>query len=253
VPADGEHASGVSERGRAVEWTASACVLVPAFDAARSVGDVIGAIRAHLPELGERVVVIDDGSRDDTAGRARAMGCEVLAHGQNRGKGAALKTGLATAHARGWTVALTVDADGQHPADEARRVLYAAPDPTALVLGVRDLARDGAPAKNRASNAISNYFLSRFARRPLRDTQCGLRRYPVSATLALGARGDRYDFEAEALLLASRAGVPIVELDVRVFYPPEHERQTHFHVVRDPARIIRSVVRAATRGARAGR
>ena len=253
MPADGEHGVATDELTRAVAWTASACVLVPAFDAGRSVGAVIDAVRAQLPELGERLLVIDDGSRDDTAARARESGCEVLAHGQNRGKGAALKTGLATAHARGWTVALTIDADGQHPADEARRVLYAASDPAALVLGVRDLSRNGAPSKNQASNAISNYFLSRFAGRPLRDTQCGLRRYPVAATLALDARGDRYDFEAEALLLASRAGVPIVEIDVRVFYPPEHERQTHFHVVRDPARIIRSVVRAATRGARTRR
>src|SRR6185436_18138956 len=97
---------------------------------------------------------------------------------------------------------LTVDADGQHPAEQARGVLLASEDPETLVLGIRDLVRDGAPRKNQISNAISNYFLSRFARTKLYDTQCGLRRYPVNRTLELGARGTGYDLEAELVLRA---------------------------------------------------
>lgn len=223
-----------------------ACIVIPALDAEATIGGVIGALDAALPD--HDVVVVDDGSHDRTAAVARDLGCAVVVHDTNRGKGAALRTGMRAAQARGHEVALTVDADGQHPAEEARRVLHAEPDPRALVLGVRALARDGAPRKNVFSNGISNYFLSRFARRALADTQCGLRRYPIEPTLALGARGTGYEFEAEVLLRAIWAGIPVVEEPIRVLYP--EDRVTHFRIRRDPWRIIRAVVSATVEHAR---
>jgi glycosyltransferase involved in cell wall biosynthesis len=223
-------------------WIDRSCIVVPALDAAKSLASVVVGLRDAIPELAGAILVVDDGSGDDTAKVARSLDCVVVSHGTNRGKGAALKTGLATALAHGWHVALTVDADGQHPPEEARRVLLSCDDAEALVLGIRDLDRDGAPRKNQFSNGISNHFLSRFARRPLRDTQCGLRRYPIARTLALGTRGEGYDFEAEVLLRSVWAGVPVVEQPIRVLYP--HDRVTHFHAVRDPWRIIRTVVGA---------
>jgi glycosyltransferase involved in cell wall biosynthesis len=223
-------------------WLERACVVVPALDAEASLPGVVEGLRDAVPELGARIVVVDDGSRDATSEVAERLGCRVVKHAENRGKGAALRSGFAAAQEDGREIALTVDADGQHPAGEARRVLFASDDPHALVLGIRNLGRDGAPRQNRFSNGISNFFLSRFAERPLRDTQCGLRRYPIERTLALGARGEGYDFEAEVLLRAAWAGVSIVEQPVRVVYP--EDRVTHFHVVRDPWRIIRTVVGA---------
>jgi hypothetical protein len=78
--------------------------------------------------------------------------------------------------------------------------------------------------------------------RTLSDTQCGLRRYPLPETLALGGRASGYAFEAEVILRAARLGWEIEEVPVRVIYPPEHERITHFHSVRDPARIVYRVL-----------
>ncbi len=224
------------------EWVHHACIVVPAFDAEATLGAVLAELRAVVPELADALIVVDDGSTDATAEVAAAAGASVVGHGKNRGKGAALRTAFATALARGFSVALTVDADGQHPAEEARRVLFADPREEALVLGVRDLKRAGAPGKNQWSNGISNYFLSRFAERPLHDTQCGLRRYPVRPALTLGAHGEGYDFEAEVLLRAAWAKMPIVEEPIRVLYPAD--RRTHFRVARDPFRIVRTVVRA---------
>lgn len=221
-------------------WLDRACIIVPAYQAEAKLAAVIADLRAALPQLASEILVVDDGSTDGTAAVAVSLGCQLVSHGKNRGKGAALVTGLATALARGHEVALTVDADGQHPAEEGRRVLLAAADPAAFVLGARELATAGAPRKNRVSNEISNFFISRFAGRPLRDTQCGLRRYPIRATLELAPRGEGYDFEAEVLLRAIWAGVEIVEQPVRVLYP--EDRVTHFHVVRDPWRIVRTVV-----------
>ncbi len=108
------------------------------------------------------------------------------------------------------------------------------------MLGVRDLARAGAPRANRFSNGISNHFLSKFAKRPLRDTNCGLRRYPLAETLALRPRGRGFDFEAEVILRAVWAGLEVVEEPVEVLYPAD--RLTHFRVSRDPWLIVHRVV-----------
>ncbi|HEY5956591.1 MAG TPA: glycosyltransferase family 2 protein, partial [Polyangiaceae bacterium] len=144
---------------------------------------------------------------------------------------------------RGFTHIVTADADGQHPADEIVRLSVVDAPEAALVLGVRDLARDGAPKANRFSNALSNRFLSLFTGLPLRDTQCGLRRYPVTETLALRCEDTGYAFEAEVILRAARAHLPIRQVPIRVIYPEASERVSHFHVVRDPFRIVARVVR----------
>jgi glycosyltransferase involved in cell wall biosynthesis len=216
------------------------CAVVPALDAADTVGPVVEDLRAALRVP---VIVVDDGSKDATAEQARAHGAHVVCHEHNRGKGVALRSGLVEAARRGFDVAVSVDADGQHPGRSARAVLDASDDPRALVLGVRDLARDGAPPLNRFGNGVSNLFLSMFARSKLRDTQCGLRRYPVAETLALGARARGYAFEAEVVLRAIAAGLPLVEVLVEVVYPAKGERRTHFRSVRDPARIVATVVK----------
>lgn len=246
-----EAAPGDAPRARPA-WLDRAVVLIPAYDAEPFLGRVVHEMRTSLPELARAILVIDDGSRDATARAARDLGCEVVSLGVNRGKGAALRTGFATARARGYEVALTVDADGQHPGDDARKVLLASDDPASLVLGIRDLVAAGAPPKNRFSNGVSNFFLSYFSGARLADTQCGLRRYPIDRTLALAARGDGYDFEGEVLLRAIWEGVPIVEEPISVRYP--EDRVTHFDSVKDPMRIVRTVVAAlAERRRRADR
>ncbi|MEI8259341.1 MAG: glycosyltransferase family 2 protein, partial [Deltaproteobacteria bacterium] len=185
------------------------------------------------------VLVIDDGSTDRTGDVARAAGAAVVTHAVNRGKGSALRTGLAACRDDGFDVALTLDADGQHRATDLRVLMDTAPeDPEALVLGIRDLVRAGAPRANQISNGISDFFLSRFARMHLLDTQCGLRRYPVARTLALAPRGTGYEFEAEVILRAARAGLRIVQVPIDVHYPPEEHRKSHFRTRRDVPRII---------------
>lgn len=221
--------------------------MIPAFDAARTVGEVVRATLAAFDGIGT-VYVVDDGSTDGTAEAARAAGAEVIAHPANQGKGRALRTGLAKAAADGHGAAVTIDADGQHPPAEGRRLALLQTDPRALVLGIRDLKGAGAPRPNRISNAISNGFLSMFSRKMLADTQCGLRRYPLPLTLEIGGRDDGYAFEAEIILLAIAAKIPIVETPIEVVYP--EDRTTHFDSVRDPMRVVHRVVRTlvSTRG-----
>jgi glycosyltransferase involved in cell wall biosynthesis len=216
------------------------CALVPALDAAETIGQVVDDLALSLDVP---IIVVDDGSTDATATLAREHGAHVVRHERNRGKGAAIHSGLHEAEQRGFDVAVTADADGQHPGSSARTVLEASNDRRVLVLGIRDLVHDGAPKRNRFGNGVSNLFLSLFAGTRLRDTQCGLRRYPVAETLALGVRAPGYAFEAEVVLRAIAAGLPIVEVPVGVVYPAERLRRTHFRGVRDPARIVATVVR----------
>jgi len=206
---------------------------------------VVGA-RAHFT----RVVVIDDGSADDTAARARAAGAEVLRHAENAGKGAALATGLRALAEAGVDRALTLDADGQHLASEIP-VLLAASDaaPRAIVVGVRRKAGHTIARLNRFGNWIADRLLRLIAGRPLPDTQSGFRVYPVAATLALAVRGTRYDFETEVLLRAARQGVPLVGVPVDVHYPPVAERVSHFRPAVDTMRIIVSALRVVARPA----
>jgi len=212
--------------------------IIPAFDSAGTVAAVVLETVRAFAGVGS-VYVVDDGSTDGTGEIARAAGATVITHPQNRGKGAALRTGFERAFADGHVAAVTLDADGQHPPADARR-LAAAHDMSALVLGIRDLKGAGAPRPNRISNAISNGFLSLFSRKLLADTQCGLRRYPLPRVLEIGGRDDGYAFEAEIILLAITSRVPLVEVPITALYPAN--RTTHFDSVRDPMRVIRRVL-----------
>jgi len=216
--------------------------VIPAYQAEKSVAEVVRGLQRELGAEAAPIVVVDDGSTDGTRAAALAAGAAIEQRPENQGKGAALVTGFRALLRRGADAAVCVDADGQHPPEEAVRLARLAAPREALVLGVRDLARDGAPKKNRFSNGFSNQFLSFALGRTLSDTQCGLRRYPLPETLALGGRASGYGFEAEVILRAVRLGWQIVEEPVRVIYPPESERVTHFHSVRDPARIVYRVL-----------
>ena len=214
--------------------------VIPAYRAAATVGDVVRGARAHCA----RVVVVDDGSDDDTERRARAAGAEVRRHPANAGKGAAIVTGLRALEAAGVGRAVTLDADGQHLASQIPALLAASDAvPGAIVVGARRKQGQTIARLNRFGNWMADRLLRAIAGRTLPDTQSGFRVYPVAATLALGARGAHYDFETEVLLRAARCGMPLLGVPVEVYYPPVAERVSHFRPARDTLRIIWTVLR----------
>ncbi|MCW5892391.1 MAG: glycosyltransferase family 2 protein [bacterium] len=225
----------------------STAALVPAFDAAGSIADVVrGAAEVLTP-----VVVVDDGSADDTAARAQAAGAVVVRQPVNRGKGAALVVGLRYMAEHGITHALTLDADGQHLPSQLPVLLAAsAAAPDAIVVGVRKKEGHTIRGINRFGNRVADTLMRRIAGRPLPDTQSGFRVYPVASTLALGTEGTRYEFETEVLLRAARAAMPLVGIPVEVFYPPVDERISHYRPWRDTLRIIGIVLRVLAAGRR---
>jgi glycosyltransferase involved in cell wall biosynthesis len=218
--------------------------LIPAYNCA----DTIATVVMGTAPLLATVVVVDDGSDDETAVVAAQAGAEVIRHTGNRGKGAALVTGMRHLAERGVARALTLDADGQHLGSEVPVLLDASDRaPAAIVVGVR--RKEGHPIAraNRFGNWIADRLMQAIAGRPLPDTQSGFRVYPVPATLALGATGTRYEFETEILLRASRAGVDVVGVPVQVHYPPIAERVSHYRPWRDTLRVVGIVVRVLVR------
>jgi glycosyltransferase involved in cell wall biosynthesis len=209
---------------------------VPAFQAAHTLGPVVEGLRRGFDE----VWVVDDGSTDRTAEVAVAAGARLVRHERNRGKGAALRTALRRAADQGVDALVTVDADGQHPPDEAIKLDRSVADRGAFVIGVRDWDVTAVPPRSLRANLNAAWWFTCVSGRPFSDTQCGLRRYPVGAVLALAPRGARYSFEADALLRAVYAGLKVVEVPVRVDYPPD--RSSAFLPVRDTTLITLRVI-----------
>jgi glycosyltransferase involved in cell wall biosynthesis len=215
--------------------------LVPAWQSEGSIDRLVRELVTCFPEEAGRssVIVVDDGSTDATAERARAAGALVVTHGRSQGRGASVRTGLRVAHDLEVDAVVVLDGGLEHPAEEARRLADYPCDVRALVLGVRDLRAPGTPRTSRLSNRVSSFVLSVLTGRVLADTQSGLRRYPVRETLALDPRDNGFGFEAEVLLLAVRAGLPVVEVPIGVL---RASRPSQFNLVRDPPRIVARVL-----------
>lgn len=209
-------------------------VLIPALDCGATVAEVVRGARAILPT----VVVVNDGSSDETAACAAAAGATVLDHAVTRGKGAALLTGMNWLHQRGAARVVTMDGDGQHLASEIEKLLAcSAAEPGALVVGARQI--ETAVSRARLfGNRFANRWVEIACGQTLPDTQSGFRLYPLPETLALGVRARHFGFETEVLIRAARAGIPIRSVPVRVYYPPIAERVSHFRPFVDTLRII---------------
>ena len=213
-------------------------ILIPAYQCAATIGPVVGGARAH----GLPILVVDDGSSDDTGARARAEGADVVRHSMNHGKGAALVTGMRELAARGFTHALTMDGDGQHLPHEIPTLLNAAAEaPTAIVIGVRRRGSQAVAGINLFGNRFANLCVRSAAGVPLPDTQSGFRVYPLATMLHLPTQGRHFEYESSSIIHAARADVPIHSLPVDVYYPPIAERRSHYRKVVDTLRIIRVV------------
>jgi glycosyltransferase involved in cell wall biosynthesis len=212
--------------------------VIPVYNHARNVGQVAAAAVAS----GAPVVVVDDGSTDGSYAAADIAGVTLVRHAQNRGKGAAILTGLQAVAAPPFAArfAVTVDADGQHFPDDTRALLAKVLPPgasaarVALVLGARTGMQGRAvPWSSRIGRRFSGFWVWASGGPLLSDSQSGFRVYPVADTLALPTRARRFEFEVEVLVQATRACIPIVEVPVPVSYAPPGGRVSHFRPWRD--------------------
>lgn len=202
--------------------------VVPCLNEERTIADVIKGIRRHV----SHVLVVDDGSKDNTASLAQNAGAVVLPHPRPQGKGASLRDGMAYAAEKGFSHALFVDGDGQHdPADIPQ--FLAASHHADLVVGNRFANPRGMPRIRQWANRFSSRQLSKYLQRDIPDAQCGFRLVHVTAWQSLPWETAGYEIEAEMLVRFCLAGFRVVFVPIRTIYG--HER-SKFHPVRDALR-----------------
>jgi glycosyltransferase involved in cell wall biosynthesis len=193
--------------------TGDVVAIIPAYQAATTLADVVEAAAHHVP-----VIVVDDGSTDDTAMVAERAGARVLRQRPNRGKGAALRMGVRHALDEGHEAVLTLDADGQHDPSRIPAFLQAwrarcAP----LVIGQRDFSR--MPLSRRVANELGTRVFSWAVGRHIADNQSGFRLVARPLLpLLLESDEDGFEFEVEMITLAIRAGLAIDWVPIPTIY-----------------------------------
>lgn len=243
-------------------------VVMPSFNSGPRLMETVQAAQAEWPV----VWVVVDGSTDRSdATLAEGSGLRVIRRARNCGKGAAVFDALCFAATAGFTHALVMDADGQHSAAHIRPFMAASQArPDAMVLGVPQFGPD-APAIRVGGRRISNWLARLETGKPdIGDSLFGFRVYPIGTLLAIMQRSRRmrrFDFDPEAVVRLSWAGVPAINLPVPVRYlRPEQGGVSHFRYGRDNllltkmhARLIiealarrRAAIRARSAMARGG-
>lgn len=210
------------------------CIVIPTYNNAGTIMDVAGRAVAQ----GYPVVVVNDGSTDGTASLLAQSDhpLTVLTHPCNRGKGNALRTGLAYARAQGFRYAITLDGDGQHfPEDIPVLVDALTQHPGALVVGSRNLEAENMPGGNTFANRFSNFWFRVQTARSLPDTQTGYRAYPLDRLPSLRLMTSRYEAELTLLVFSAWKGIELVPVSIRVCYP--EDRVSSFRPFRDFFRI----------------
>ena len=209
-----------------------ACAIIPAYNAERTVGEVVRGALSFLPT----VIVADDGSTDATAQVAEAAGAQVIRVPGNRGKGHCLRLLFAEARKRGFDAVITLDSDGQHdPVDIPRFLDAHRNDPGSVIVGSRMDDEDAIPVHRRNSMLVARFYVCLAANRYIDDTQCGYRLCPLSVVESIALYKDRFVTETELLLKVGDSGIPIRSLPIRAVYLPD--QRTHFRSVPDVAAI----------------
>ena len=212
-----------------------AIVIVPTYNNRGTIADVI----SDLKEYSSDIMIVNDGSTDDTLDILNNIeGIQIQSYPVNKGKGYALKYGLGKAYEQGFRYAITIDADGQHFADDLPvfidRILEV---PDSLLIGARNLNADNMPGKNTFANRFSNFWYKVETGQELSDTQSGYRLYPLNRIQNIHFFTSRYEFEVEIIVRAAWRSVNVENVPIKVYYPPVEERVSHFRPFHDFFRI----------------
>jgi glycosyltransferase involved in cell wall biosynthesis len=218
----------------------SITVVIPAYNEATTIADIVHRARQHVAT----VIVVDDGSSDDTTGQAEAAGAWILRQPVNQGKGAALWCGMQEALARDANAVITLDADGQHcPEDIPKLLEVHRRHSDCLVIAARMEHRDRAPPLRRFANGMADFWVSWAAGCPIRDTQSGFRLYPSALLRKLPPLGNQrrgFVFESELLIQAARYGHYPATVAIATVYHSQG-RPSHYRPWNDTLCIIAMV------------
>ena len=224
-----------------IDIRSQTAAVIPAYQDENHIGGIARRTRERL----DHVVVVDDGSTDHTGERAREAGAEVIVHDQNRGKGEAIKTGLAhwlgTANPQiDWVILL--DSDGQHLPEEIDRFLSTAASLTRPTFFIGNRMNDVArmPFLRRVVNRYMSDHISRICGQKIPDTQCSYRMLHRQLIPDMLGGGHRFDYETEVLIITSRKGYAIESVPITTVYT---DQVSKIHPVRDAFRFFKMMRR----------
>jgi len=217
-----------------MDISSQTAAVIPAYQDEKHIGDIVRRTRDQL----DHVLVIDDGSSDQTAQRAREAGAEVIVHSENRGKGEAIKTGLGHWVDQEVTWVTLLDSDGQHLPEEIDHFLSAARSATrpTFFIGNRMNNLAGMPFIRRVVNRYMSRRISWVCGQTVPDTQCGYRMLNRHLIPELLGGGHRFDYETEVLIIASRKGYRIESVPITTVYT---DQVSKIHPMRDAIRFFK--------------
>ena len=189
--------------------------IVPAFNVAKTLNQLITQVKQLHSDCD--VLIVDDGSADESGKIADTAGAIVLAHDCNRGKGEALKTGFAYAVKHDYDAVITLDADLQHDPAEIQDFLNAYSDDRTILVGIR--RRDKTmPFARKVSNSLTSFVSSVFCGVRIFDSQSGYRLIPTAILRNITLSSSRFDLEPELLIKAARAGYDVKSVEISTIY-----------------------------------
>jgi glycosyltransferase involved in cell wall biosynthesis len=220
----------------AISWD-GVWIAIPAYNEVRTIRLLALEALAQCP----RVIVVDDGSNDGTAGQLEGLPVTLLVHESNQGKAASLRTAFGHALARGSRCAISIDGDGQHCLADAAGLLgtwliY----PQRIVIGSRLHDRSQFPLARYRANRFACFWISWAAGHPIADSQSGFRVYPrevMQLALTDKVPSNRFTFESEIVIVAARQGHSTVAIAIPGSYPV-NRRHSHFRPVADITKIV---------------
>jgi glycosyltransferase involved in cell wall biosynthesis len=201
------------------------CAVIPAYNLAHSISEVVRKTSKHIGE----VLVVDDGSQDDTARLAKESGAKVLRIAKNRGKGWALRCGFEHLLQKPWEGIITLDGDLQHdPVEIPNLIMEHDTSGSQIVIGSRMEETEKMPWIRYWTNRIGVYCISWAVGQPLTDTQSGFRLYRREVVETIPLWTTRYDTETEILLKAGLLGMKVTCIPIKTIYHEDEENYSSF-------------------------
>jgi glycosyltransferase involved in cell wall biosynthesis len=189
--------------------------IIPAFNADSYLTNVIDSLKTYTADI----LVVDDGSTDETANIALARRVDVISHPVNKGKGAALKTGFTHALEYGYDAVITLDSDGQHSPSYIPDFIAAYQRTGAdLIIGSRKDDMADMPWDRRLSNWLTSSTLSLLLKLPIEDSQCGYRFITADLLRSLNLKSDRFQLETEIIIKAVQHNFKVRFVPIKVIY-----------------------------------
>lgn len=216
-------------------------IVIPAYNEGRALDKLLASIKFPLGDI----IVVDDGSTDNTASVSHSAGVRIIRHKKNMGKGVALRTGFRDAikEGAGWVV--TMDADGQHcPGDVPLFLKAVKADKGDIIIGEREVSNRTMPTLRFLTNLTTSFIVSILGGKRVRDSQSGFRVLKSEVLSGVSVSTDNFQAESEIIIKAARKGFRVTSVPIKTIY---NESNSHIRPFLDTLRFINLVLQSLWR------